>query len=71
VRSDQPRELAAFLAREEPVLVMSRTRLAGRLAGLPRFRELARAQGYLLGGNPAAAELWSRRAPGGETGEES
>jgi hypothetical protein len=71
VRSDQPRELAAFLAREEPVLVMSRTRLAGRLAGLPRFRELARAQGYLLGGNPAAAELWTRQATAGETGEES
>jgi 4-amino-4-deoxy-L-arabinose transferase-like glycosyltransferase len=75
VRSDEPGRLAELLARPEPVLVMSRTRLAERLRGLPGFSELARAQGYLLGGNPAAAEVWGRsqqdRAVGSPEGEEA
>lgn len=60
VRDPLPRGL---FGRVRPTFVFSRVRLADRLAPAEGFRELARAGGYLLGGNAAAAKLWQERKP--------
>ena len=60
---DRDQVLGQFLDKRQAVLVMSRVRLADRLGALPGFRELERYQGYLLGGNQAARDLWNHPTP--------
>ncbi len=59
--------LAKTLAQPQPVMVLTRARLEG-LEQVPGFQELGRYEGYLLGGNQAAAALWTARP--GDAGQE-
>ncbi|MBI4800644.1 MAG: glycosyltransferase family 39 protein [Desulfarculus sp.] len=61
LRHKEQEELARRLAEREPLLVMTRVSLLPRLKEVPGFLEVARYQGYLLGGNGGGHELWGRR----------
>ncbi len=61
LRTTEGQELARRLAEPEPVLVLTRVSLLPQLEQVPGFREVRRYQGYLLGGNGGALEVWGRR----------
>lgn len=61
LRLEQTEDLARLLDENRPLLVLSRVSLLPRLEQVPGFREVARFEGYLLGGNGAGLELWGRQ----------
>ncbi|MCB2226301.1 MAG: glycosyltransferase family 39 protein [Desulfarculaceae bacterium] len=62
-KTDQQAELDKALSAAKPVYVLSRARLRGKLQTNPAFTMLSEREGYLLGGNPAAASSWRGEAP--------
>jgi len=63
LKVEQGAELAKELSAAAPVYVISRVRLTDKLGQAPGFAVLASREGYLVGGNQAAAAQWRGDAP--------
>ncbi len=63
LKVEQGAELAKEISAASPVYVLSRARLGDKLGQAPGFAVIDTREGYLLGGNSAAAAQWKGEAP--------